>query len=153
VADEYARYLQHLAGRVERAARSVPREKLYAKPFPFGNSVGHLVLHLTGNLNHYVGAKIAGTGYVRDRPLEFTDAKPPPPEVALERFRAAVDMVVQTVRSLDEAGWQVPVAEEQPIRTRFGLVLVCTAHMNNHIGQMAYLVQALGHSTQEPPVW
>jgi hypothetical protein len=25
--------------------------------------------------------------------------------------------------------------------------------MNNHIGQMSYLVQAQGQSTQEPPVW
>ena len=27
------------------------------------------------------------------------------------------------------------------------------AHLNNHIGQMSYLVQALGHNTQEPPSW
>src|SRR5262245_1627866 len=153
VADEYVRYIEHLAGRVERAARSVPRDKVYTKPFLFGNSIGHLVLHLTGNLNHYVGARIAGTAYVRNRPLEFTDPNPPPPEVALEQFRTAVDVVVRAVRSLDEAGWQTPVHEEQPIQTRFGLVLVCVAHMNNHIGQMAYLVQVLGHSTQEPPVW
>src|SRR5947208_2914503 len=104
VSDEYIRYLEHLAGRVERAARSVPRDKLYTKPFAFGNSIGHLVLHLTGNLNHYIGAGIAGTGYVRNRPLEFTDPNPPTPEVALERFREAVGMVVRTIRSLDDAG-------------------------------------------------
>jgi uncharacterized damage-inducible protein DinB len=153
VSDEFARYIEHLAGRVERAARSVPQDKLYVKPFPFGNSIGHLVLHLTGNLNHYVGAVIAGTEYVRDRPREFTEPAPPPAEVALERFRDAVAMVIRTVVALDDAGWQVPVTDQPPVRTRFGLVLVCAAHMNNHIGQMAYLVQALGHSTQEPPVW
>src|SRR5947209_20607069 len=135
VSEEFARYIEHLAGRVERAARAVPRDKLYAKPLPFGNSIGHLVLHLTGNLNHFIGARIAGTGYVRDRPHEFTDTSPPPPEVALERFRDAVAMVVRTVQSLDEAGWQVPVADQPPVQTRFGLVLVCAAHMNNHIGQ------------------
>jgi hypothetical protein len=42
---------------------------------------------------------------------------------------------------------------EHPIQTSFGMLLVCAAHLNNHIGQMAYLVQAQGHSTQEPPVW
>ena len=36
--------------------RSVAEEQLWTKPFPFGNSIGHLVLHLTGNLNHYIGA-------------------------------------------------------------------------------------------------
>ena len=152
-AAEFGRYFRHLGDRVEKAAMAVPEDRLWAKPFAFGNSIGHLVLHLTGNLYHYVGARIAGTGYVRDRPREFTDASPPLPDVALARFRDAVALVVRTVRSLDDAGWQAPVSEEQPIRTRFGLVLICAAHLNNHIGQMSYLVQALGHSTQEPPVW
>lgn len=153
VGDEFARYFEHLAGRVERAIRSVPPEKLYVKPFAYGNSIGHLVLHLTGNLNHYIGATIAGTPYVRDRPREFTEASPPPAAEALARFRDAVAMVVRTVRSLDDAGWRTPIREEQSITTRFGLVLVCAAHLNNHIGQMSYLVRALGHDTNEPPVW
>jgi uncharacterized damage-inducible protein DinB len=153
MAEEFARYFEHLAGRVERALRSLPQDKVYTKPFAYGNSVGHLVLHLTGNLNHYIGAGIAASGYVRDRPKEFTDSNPPPPDVALARFREAVALVVRTIGSLDDASWQAPVAEQPPVRTRFGLVLVCASHLNNHIGQMAYLVQALGHSTQEPPVW
>lgn len=153
VGEEFARYFEHLAGRVETAVRAVPQDKLYVKPFAYGNSIGHLLLHLTGNLNHYIGATIAGSGYVRDRPREFTEPAPPAPEEALKRFREAVHMVVRTVRSLDDAGWQTPVREQQPIDTRFGLVLVCAAHLNNHIGQMSYLVRALGHDTNEPPVW
>ena len=46
-----------------------------------------------------------------------------------------------------------PVADQPPIQTRLGLFLVCAAHLNNHIGQMSYLVQALKASTGEPPVW
>lgn len=153
VADEFCRYIDHLAGRVERAVRSVPADKVYVKPYPYGNSLGHLVLHLTGNLNHYIGAGVAKSGYVRDRPREFTEPNPPPPAEALARFRDAVAMVTQTVRSLDASGWQAPVEGQPPVRTVFGLVLVCTAHINNHIGQMAYLVRQLGHDTNEPPVW
>ena len=64
-------------GIIWQAVRALPREKLWVKPYPYGNSVGHLVLHLTGNLNHYVGAKIAATGYIRDRPREFNDPAEP----------------------------------------------------------------------------
>jgi uncharacterized damage-inducible protein DinB len=153
VGSEFARYFEHLATRVERAVRSVPQDKLYVKPFAYGNSIGHLVLHLTGNLNHYIGAVIAGSGYVRDRPREFTEPSPPPADVALARFHEAVALVVRTMKSLDDASWQTPVNEQQPIKTRFGLALVCAAHLNNHIGQMSYLVRALGHDTNEPPIW
>ena len=155
VKDEFARYFRHLGNRVERAARALPLDEFWVKPFPFGNSVGHLVLHLTGNLNHYIGAGIAGTGYVRNRPLEFTDPHRHSPEELLARFKETIELVVRTIESLDEQSLIVPIEDpdRHPIQTRFGLLLVCAAHMNNHIGQMAYLVQSQGHSTQEPPIW
>ncbi len=150
---EFTRYFRHLAARVERAARSVTEEQLWTKPFPFGNSIGHLILHLTGNLNHYIGARIAGSGYVRHRDHEFIDPVRYPLEKLVGDFYQAVDMVVRTLEAQTDATFALPVPDEPPIQTRLGLFLVCTAHLNNHIGQMSYLVQALEASTKEPPVW
>jgi hypothetical protein len=36
------------------------------------NSAGNLCLHLIGNINTYIGAELGKTGYIRDRPLEFS---------------------------------------------------------------------------------
>ncbi len=36
------------------------------------NTPGNLCLHLCGNLNHFYGAVIGNTGYIRDRDLEFS---------------------------------------------------------------------------------
>jgi hypothetical protein len=152
-AEEFSRYFEHLAGRVESCVRSIAGDALWVKPFPFGNSIGHLVLHLTGNLNHYIGATIAGRGYVRDREREFTDEYHPPAEELLKNFHEAVAMVVRTLHSLDDAGFQAEVEHNDPIKTRLGLFLVCAAHMNNHIGQMTYLLAALKPGTEQKPVW
>ena len=153
IQEDLARYYQHLGNRVERAARALPADKLWVKPFPFGNSVGNLVLHLTGNLNHYIGALIAGSGYARDRAREFADPGPYPLEQVLSRFREAVAMVGQTLQTQSAADLARPVSDQSPIQTRFGLFLVCAAHLSNHVGQMSYLMQALGHGTREPPSW
>ncbi len=152
-ADEFACYFRHLAARVDRAGRSVTEEQFWAKPFPFGNSIGHLVLHLTGNLNHYIGAIVAGSGYVRHREHEFTDPVRHPRDEVLANFHQAAEMVAQTVAAETAAGFAAPVAEQPPIHTRLGLFLVCAAHLNNHVGQMSYLVQALQSTTKEPPTW
>ncbi len=151
--DEFARYFQHLGGRVEKAAQNVPEEQFWTKPFPFGNSIGHLVLHLTGNLNHYIGAIIAGTGYARHREHEFTDPVRHPRDVVLARFHDAIELVAQTLSDQDDDAFITPVQGQPPIETRLGLFLVCAAHLNNHVGQMSYLVQALLSSTNERPVW
>jgi uncharacterized damage-inducible protein DinB len=151
--DEFARYFEHMAQRVDRAVRAVPEASLWEKPLPFGNSIGHLVLHLTGNLNHYIGATIAGSGYIRQREREFVDPVHPPLDELLNKFHEAVAMVVHTLRSLDDEGFAVPVEHNVPIRSTLGLFLVCAAHMNNHIGQMSYLVQAVKPDTENKPVW
>src|SRR6202171_3608274 len=88
-----------LALRVRELAALLTEEQFWLKPFPFGNSFGHLVLHLTGNLNYYIGAQIAKTGYVRDRPREFNDPNPPSKDEALQRFEDAVAMVLKTIRT------------------------------------------------------
>jgi uncharacterized damage-inducible protein DinB len=150
---ELTRYFRHMEARVEKAARSVTAEQLWIKPFAFGNSIGNLVLHLTGNLNHYVGALIAGTDYVRHREIEFTDTGHYSIDELLAGFHSAVDMVAQTLQAQDESSLVTPIADQPPIQTRLGIFIVCAAHMNNHVGQMSYLVQALEASTKEPPVW
>jgi uncharacterized damage-inducible protein DinB len=151
--DEFTRYFRHLADRVDKAARSVPENLFWVKPFSFGNSIGHLVLHLTGNLNHYIGSLVAGTGYTRHREHEFTDPTRHPREEVLARFHQAIDLVAQTLSSQDESALLTPVQDQPPIQTRLGLFLVCAAHLNNHVGQISYLVQALQSSTNEKPVW
>src|SRR5580700_10614011 len=102
--DLTARY-KKLAGVIRELGASLSEEQFWAKPFAFGNSFGHLVLHLTGNLNYYVGAQIAGTGYVRDRPREFNEPNPPSKDEALKRFEDAVDMVVKTIRAQSPEEW------------------------------------------------
>jgi uncharacterized damage-inducible protein DinB len=150
---DMAAYFEHLAARIGRLVRSLSDEELWTNPFHFGNSVGRIVVHLTGSLDHYIGAKVAGTGYLRDRPSEFSDPSRPDTDVLLRDFEEAIGLVVRTLRSQGEAGLISPVTDcGEPVRDRFGLFLVCTAHVSNHVGQIVYLVQALGHSLDEK-VW
>ena len=133
------RYAQN-AARVSELAAPLTNAQFWQKPFPFGNSFGHLVLHLTGNLNYYIGAQIAQTGYVRDRPREFTDPNPPSKEEALRRFEDAVARVIKTVRGQSSEDWS---REYSGVGTnasnRLDMILQCAAHMQHHIGQMIYL--------------
>ena len=133
------RYMK-LAGVVHELAEPLSNEQFWSKPFPFGNSFGHLVLHLTGNLNYYIGAQIAGTGYVRDRPREFAEAAPPSKDVALKKFDDAVKMVVRTISHQSAEEWSAAYsAVGADAQDRLGIVLSCATHLHHHIGQMMYL--------------
>jgi len=134
-----ARYTK-LAGRVRELAGPLSDEQFWTKPFPFGNSFGHLVLHLTGNLNYYIGAQIAQMGYVRDRPREFAETARPPKAETLKKFDDAIDVVLRTIRSQSPEDWSEPytaVGSDSP--DRFDIVFQCATHLDHHIGQMIYL--------------
>ena len=137
--DLTARY-KKLAGVVRELAAPLSDDQFWAKPFPFGNSFGHLVLHLTGNLNYFIGAQIAGTGYVRDRPREFSEATRPSKAEVLRKFDQAIEMVLGAINSQTAEDWSKKyTAVGVDSRDRFAVVLLCATHLHHHIGQMMYL--------------
>lgn len=116
-------------------------EQFWRNPYSYGNSVGHLVLHLTGNLRYYIGAQIAGTGYLRNRDLEFTETRRPSKPAVLRTFDDTISMVLAIVQRQTEADWILPYsAEREPeAEDRFRAFLHCATHLFHHVGQIIYL--------------
>lgn len=128
------------AARVHELAAPLANVQFWQRPYPYGNSFGHLVLHLTGNLNYYIGAQIAKTGYVRDRPREFNDPNPPSKEEALRLFDDAVAMVIETIRAQTPDDWSVGyTGVGANAANRYDMIQQCASHIQHHIGQMIYL--------------
>jgi uncharacterized damage-inducible protein DinB len=132
--------LEELFQAVRELTNPLSEQELWTKPIEPGNSVGHLLLHLTGNLNYFVGAQLGGSGYVRDREREFTEAAPPSKAVTLANLEAAVATFRRVVAGLSADQLAAPHPEK-----RFGSVLQAlihlVAHFALHRGQMSYLAR------------
>jgi hypothetical protein len=120
-------------------------EQFWKKPFSYGNSAGHVVLHLTGNLSYYVGAQVAGTGYVGNRDLEFTEMRKPPKMEVLHRFDETIAMAATTIeKQTEENLCRSYTAEREPeAKNRFSIFLRCAVHLYHHIGQLNYISREL----------
>jgi Protein of unknown function (DUF1572) len=124
-------------------------DQLWRNPYAYGNSIGHLLLHLTGNLNYYIGTQIAGTGYVRNRPLEFNDTSKRPKEEVLADFDGAIAMVASTIRAQSPQDWTAPysAALEPEAHDRFTAFMRMAGHAYHHTGQIIYLSKELTKSS------
>jgi uncharacterized damage-inducible protein DinB len=143
VREGLADYFRMVQARVHTLTEPLSTEQLWMKPYAYGNSIGNLILHLTGNLNYYIGAQIARTGYVRDRDLEFSGSGKPKAEL-LAAFDQAIEAVVATISNQADDDWSAPYsAERTEHKDRFGMVLTCAGHANHHVGQMIYLQREL----------
>jgi uncharacterized damage-inducible protein DinB len=148
VRQAFANEYRDRAAELHKWADPLSDEQFWRNPFGYGNSVGHLVLHLTGNLSYYVGARIAGTDYVRNRDLEFTDSRNPAKNEVLKKFDETIAMVIATVENQSETDWTAPyAAEREPsAKNRLTLILRCASHLYHHVGQIIYLSRELQKS-------
>ncbi len=123
-----------------RAVEAYPDERdLWRLPPGAPNSGGTLALHLAGNLQHYFGACLAGTGYRRDRPAEFADREVPREEILrrIEAARAAVRAAAERVdETALERDFPEAIAGGHVATGEYLIHLV--SHFAYHLGQLDY---------------
>jgi len=109
------------------------------------NPAGTLALHLCGNLRHFVGATLGGTGYVRDRDAEFSRRGVPRAELLAEIDAALreVDGTLARLKDADLAGEYPLPFNGEPIGTTHFLVHLA-AHLAYHLGQVNYHRRLIG---------
>jgi hypothetical protein len=103
------------------------------------NTAGTVALHVAGNLQHFVGAQLGKSGYVRDREAEFGRRDVPVSEMVkeLDRTVAALDAAFA---KLEEELMDRPFPQEiAGVRPTVGDFLVhLVAHLAYHLGQIDY---------------
>jgi uncharacterized damage-inducible protein DinB len=136
-----------LAGLMLRELATLARElnaygleaQLWEKPAVLPNSAGTLALHLAGNLQHFVGAVLGRTGYVRDRKAEFERRGVPRAELLQELDKAAevVRAVVPRLSPQELDDWYPLSVGGYRVRTG-ALLLHLALHLAYHVGQVDY---------------
>jgi uncharacterized damage-inducible protein DinB len=109
------------------------------------NSGGNLTLHLIGNLKHFIGGVLGGSGYTRDRDAEFTSKN-----VSRNDLLTAIDETAEVVTSTlakltpeDHAAVYPIEVFGRPMTTEYFLVHLST-HLSYHLGQINYHRRLLG---------
>ncbi|MHA7843114.1 MAG: DinB family protein [Winogradskyella sp.] len=114
-------------------------EDLWIVTNEISNSAGNLCLHLIGNLNHFIGAILGNTGYIRQRDLEFSQTNIPKSKMIGDIDNALVmvkDVLGKlTVHNLQEQ-YELKVFGEA-MSTEFFLTHLLT-HLAYHLGQINY---------------
>lgn len=134
--EDYLRHLDRLRGEIEAFS---DEDALWKRAPGISNPAGNLCLHVAGNLEHFIGAQLGGSDYVRNREAEFSTPRLARSEL-LERVDSARQQVDRTLGGLTEADLtrEIPTAmsdEAQPLG-RWLIWLLC--HLNYHLGQINY---------------
>lgn len=112
---------------------------IWLTPAGISNSTGTLTLHVVGNLRHFLGAVIGGSGYVRRRDAEFSARDVPLFELLEEIEAAKRDVSAALARVTPEtlqARFPAPLGGLYVDAGEFLLHLL--SHLAYHLGQVDY---------------
>lgn len=114
-------------------------DSLWASNDQIKNSGGNLALHLTGNLDHFVGKTLGGLDYQRDRDFEFNGKGLTASDLA-KRIENTQEMIGKVLPELTESDLEKMYPIEvlgKPMTTHY-FILHLYGHLNYHLGQVTY---------------
>ncbi len=137
----------YVAAVITRDLRAVRREieaypddaSVWRVPPGIANSAGTLALHLAGNVQHFFGAMLGGTGYVRDRAAEFSRRDVLRADIVAQ-LDAAVAAVEPGLSRVSDGALQAAFPEKiagHTVATGEWLIHL-SAHLAYHLGQIDY---------------
>lgn len=137
---------------IRSAVDSVTDEQLWWRPNEASNSIGNLVLHLAGSLNHFLNRNIGGFPYERDRDAEFSERGP----IERAKLMSIFDgMVANAEKTLDKlAPEKLTGPSTDPERNVYlvdDLINIAT-HLANHAGQIVWIAKMLNEGCLDQ-VW
>ena len=132
-----AHYLPKIRAAVDRLSEA----DVWWRPNPASNSIGNLVLHLSGNIRQWIVSGVGGAPDHRDRSLEFSRTEPLPLEALLATLTEAVLDADAVLARVDPA----TLGERKMIQGREVTALEAiyhdVEHFGMHSGQILYIAK------------
>lgn len=125
--------------RLQKELELTPEAILWDKAGQINNPPGNLFLHLAGNLQHFIGAVLGKTGYVRDREREFGVRGLRKTELE-EELKATRKAVLDTLKAItaEQLHSNYPIEVFGKPMTTQNFLLHLSGHLNYHYGQINY---------------
>jgi uncharacterized damage-inducible protein DinB len=131
--------------KIERSVERLTDEQVWWRPNPESNSIGNLLLHLSGNARQWIVGGLGGEPDKRQRQTEFDTREGIPREELLAKLRRTVADVNQVLSRFDSAR----LLDKYPIQgteaTGLAAIFHVTEHFSMHTGQIILLTKMLAN--------
>jgi len=122
----------------------VSDEQLWYRPNDNSNSIGNLVLHLTGNVNQWINTGLGGDQDNRDRQSEFDErGSSKPRKVMIEELSMVMDRAREVLTELSSDELLSIHTVQGYKESGISIVMHVVEHFSYHVGQATYIVKSV----------
>ena len=138
-----ARIAAVFPAQIRQCVEALDDEQIWWRPNEKENSIGNIVLHVSGSLNHYLNKLIGGFDYNRDREAEFAERRHLPKAELLQIFDDMVSKAEQTFNALTPERLAEPSPEPKMYKVLVQDLIGIATHLANHAGQVLWITKML----------
>jgi uncharacterized damage-inducible protein DinB len=138
-----ARYLllTEYRTKIRLAVEALPEDALWWRANDESNSVGNLLLHLTGNVRQWMVSGVGGAPDIRHRAAEFAATDGPPRTELLANLNHTLDEVDRVLGALTpESLLERRIIQGRDV-TVLDAIFICVEHFSMHLGQIILLAK------------
>jgi hypothetical protein len=136
-----------LPAQIRACLAGLSDDQIWWRPNQGSNSIGNLVLHISGAIMEFLCRRIGGFPYERNREAEFSGQHPLRRDQLLKTFDNAIDHASRTFELLPASR----LADPSTVPAYHGLlvedILGITVHMATHAGQIVFITKMLNEGT------
>jgi uncharacterized damage-inducible protein DinB len=135
------RLKKHFLPQVLKSLESLSDEEIWWRPNSASNSVGNLVLHLSGNVRQWIISGIGGTADVRRRDEEFSEQGPLPRQGLVALLRSTVNEACRVLARTPADSLSAAFSRQGYQTTRHAAITRVLEHFAFHTGQIVYVTK------------
>ena len=135
--------LNQLRGRIHDCATRLTEDQIWLRQSQNENSVGNLILHLTGNVRQWIGHSVGGAADTRDRDSEFAARGGIERAALLVKLDEVLDDAMATIRALPPQRLTEQITIQRYTVTVLEAIYHVIEHFAQHTAQIIFATKLL----------
>jgi hypothetical protein len=143
IGEAFGKELGDALSRIRHCLGQLTDEQVWWRPAEGMNSIGNLLLHLTGNVRQWLVAGLTGATDFRDRPAEFTARGSLPKTELLTRLETAVHEAQTALTARTTGEWLRPRRIQGFEETGLSAAVNSVSHFRGHTQEIVHMTRTL----------
>jgi len=127
--------------KIRHCVDALPRTAVWARPNEASNSVGNLLVHLTGNVTEWILGGVGGRPIERYRAGEFAQRDGAEAAKLLANLEAVLKDADSVLAGLTESDLERSLIVQDRETTVLGVIYHVVEHFSMHTGQIVYMTK------------
>jgi uncharacterized damage-inducible protein DinB len=136
---------QEYLPKIKRCVENLTDEQVWWRPNPDSNSIGNLLLHISGNARQWIVGGLGGETDKRQRQTEFDERRVIPREELLALLGTTVADVDNALACFDPTRLLDSFSIQGTETTALAAIFHVTEHISMHTGQIILLTKMLAN--------